>query len=827
MRFASRPFGQACRIGLLASLISNLPAIGQIHPTGLNPAFPTSAQDPKGPNRPTQPPPKPQGILVKFKATSGLRGAAAFRSPDLQGFMARHELKRCDALLKPGLLDPLKTDPATPGFKRGESGRDAAALRDIFVVQPQGSLQESLEKLKADPALEYAEIDAVVSTCQASVSLNDPFLNSQNVVGQGHPDLWGHHFINAPKAWSQSTGKNIIVAVVDSGIDIEHPDLKANLWVNAKEIPGNGLDDDGNGFIDDIHGYDFIGAREASPTPGPLKQDVSGHGTHVAGTIAATGNNGLGLAGVAFDARIMGVKVLDDSGYGTMSTCIQGLLYAASKGAQVVNCSWGSETYSKALHEAIQSLYEAGVVVIAAAGNESSDVMDFCPAHFPEVITVAALDLPIEPYSQETQGLASYSNIGARVDIAAPGSQILSLHASNAPQSDIIADHYALLSGTSMAAPHVSGVVALVMSQKPQARVEQIRQILKGSARPVNTHPIGQSLGIGCVDAAAALAISATPEAHLQSSNASTPLISQTHPLEIMGSAQGQGFASYELEWGLGRRPDSWQRISQSVQPVSKASLGSVDLKTLPEALLTLRLTVHDQNGRVFRDHSVFEPDFLAITNPAPPRYALLARQFKPGQPIPIEGRADLGNFELEWARGIEPQGDWTPISSGSGPLTGRLGEWKTQGLMSGYYTLRLRSEAHGLTRSATTLVYLETDLAGPFWPHAILAPARESGWVRRRDAQGNLEMVLVTAGALGEKPTSSYLRVRPNGSLISQTPLMIGSMKNPACGEWSDAPGQEMVFTDSLYKLSVYNGGKEIQTFDLKEYRSISSPVV
>lgn len=805
MRFAVGMFHQACFLGLFTSL----PLLAQIHPPF---------------SHPSQPPPQPQGILVKFKAQPERCHPTAIPSPDLERFMARHELKACDALVQPELLKRVNT--RLTNSQETASPSRSSALSRIFVVQPTGPFKESLQRLKADPLLEYAEADGIVRKYQAPNPPNDPYLNSRGAWGQAHPDLWGHHWIGAPAAWNLSTGKNITVAVVDTGLDLEHPDLKGNLWVNAKEIPGNNLDDDGNGWVDDIHGYDFIGPNQAKRLPGPLKNDMDGHGTHVAGTIAATGNNGLGLLGVAYDAQLMGIKVLDDSGYGSISACVQGLLYAAAQGAQVVNCSWGSEEYSQALHESIQELYAKGVVVVAAAGNEASDVMDFGPAHFPQVITVAALTDQMNFNVPETQGFSSYSNMGARVDIAAPGDNILSLHADRANTNALVAENYALLSGTSMATPHVSGVVALILSQKPQTPVEQIRQILKSSARTVSTNQLGATLGIGCVDAAAALSVKGVLEAHIQSPDTHSTL-NMNQVLNILGTAQGENFALYELQWGLGRNPESWQSIQQSTQAVLNGTLGSLDLKTLPQAVLTLRLSVQDQEGRVFRDHTILEPQFLTFTHPQPPRYTYLTRQFKPGQPIFLEGTVTLSTYELEWAPGIYPETGWTALSKGSGPLTGRLGQWPTQGLKSGYYTLRLKSLDHGLSRCTHTLIHLETDLLGPLWPQPMNAPAEGSGWVRRLDAQGNPELNLVTTNTFKNAAASRYLRLKPNGRLISQTPLSNGSMRNPACGPWGETGGQGVIFTRTLKMLSVFNAEQETQTFDLKDYRSISAPIL
>ena len=272
--------------------------------------------------------------------------------------------------------------------------------------------------------------------------------------------------IDASGAWDVHTGSgSLVIAVIDTGVNWQHPDLADNMWLNADEVPGDHIDNDGNGYVDDVYGYDFIN-RDSNP------MDDMGHGTHVAGTIGAVGNNGLGVTGVNWDIQIMGLKFLGSDGAGTTADAIEAINYAVANGAQISNNSWGGDPYSQAMFDALEAAANAGHLFVTASGNGdmfgigiNNDVSPFYPAGYEvsNVLAVAAVD--------HQDQLASFSNYGANsVDLAAPGVNILSTTYDGG---------YGQSSGTSMATPHVAGAAALVWDAHPDwSYTEVVAQLL-------------------------------------------------------------------------------------------------------------------------------------------------------------------------------------------------------------------------------------------------------------------------------------------------------------------------------------------------------------
>jgi subtilisin family serine protease len=337
------------------------------------------------------------------------------------------------------------------------------------------STESALAQLRGDPRVRYAEPNFLVS---ADVTPNDPFFSRLwGLNNNGFPvgGRWGapDADIDAPEAWSVTTGSDAVtVAVIDTGIDYSHPDLSSQMWINPGEnCPGcrtDGIDNDGNGYVDDWRGWDF-----ANGDNDPM--DDNGHGTHVAGTIGAAGNNGIGITGVNWRVRLLPLKFISAAGTGTTADAVSAVLYAADKGATVLNNSWGGDDYSQALADAITVADTHGALFVAAAGNSSTDndSMPTYPASYalPNVLTVAATD--------NSDQLAYFSNVGRKsVDLGAPGLNIYSTWPGGT---------YQYMSGTSMAAPHVSGAAALAKAAFPSASGVGLKTLLLESVDPLTS----------------------------------------------------------------------------------------------------------------------------------------------------------------------------------------------------------------------------------------------------------------------------------------------------------------------------------------------------
>jgi Subtilase family/Putative Ig domain len=421
---------------------------------------------------------RPAGrLIVKLRpaeACPGCSAAETARSRADPGAQSLRELEsRLDVrgmrrLFPSGLGDARTPAPDRLAKARSRLARRAVRmpanepapdLAGVFVVElpPGADVERAVAEYAASSAVEWAEPDRLV---RADLTPGDPL----------YPQQWGPVLIGAPLAWDVASGAGTVIAIVDTSVDAGHADLAANLWSNPGEIAGNGIDDDGNGFVDDLVGWDFV-AGDATP------EDRHGHGTHVAGIAAATAGNATGIAGIAFDARVMAVKGLGDDGYGWVSDLAAAMVYAAENGADVINDSWGGSGIDQVLVDAVGVARALGVVVVAAAGNEASSTDTREPAGIPGVIAVGA--------SSQSDAIAGFSNFGDALSVAAPGVSVLSLRAANATglgSAGIVQPGYQLLSGTSMAAPHVAGLAAVVLSQAPALGPDQVRWQLELNA---------------------------------------------------------------------------------------------------------------------------------------------------------------------------------------------------------------------------------------------------------------------------------------------------------------------------------------------------------
>jgi subtilisin family serine protease len=360
------------------------------------------------------------------------------------------------------------------------------SMPGLVVLEARRGVAFALKALRQAPGVVYAEPDYIVRPLRVP---NDPmfsdqwgFANSGGAVehwlGKAGAD------IRATQAWDfVRDASSTPVAVLDTGVEWAHPDLAGNIWTNPDEIPNNGIDDDNNGYIDDVRGWDWV-QDDNDPN-----DTTDGHGTHCSGTIGAVTDNGIGVAGTAWSAKIVPLRFI--GGANTISAAIMAFDYCIGKGIKLSSNSWGLYNYSQALFEAVQRTQAAGHLVVAAAGNNNLDMDQFpmYPAGFnlDNIVSVAAMNNRDER--------ASFSNWGLiNVDLGAPGDNIMSTYRGG----------YAYLSGTSMATPHVAGAAALLMSLRPTWNYQQIKGHILTTVRPVLSMA-GLTVSGGALDLQAAL----------------------------------------------------------------------------------------------------------------------------------------------------------------------------------------------------------------------------------------------------------------------------------------------------------------------------------
>ncbi len=617
----------------------------------------------------------------------------------------------------------------------------AKSLAQVVKLPTQsGNLKEALAALREQPEVEYAELNMIVHTQTAP---DDPYYSTSAAWGQAFRDLWGLQTINAETAWDTSQGDGVLVAVVDTGLDYNHEDIAGNVWLNDGEVGldgsgndkrSNGIDDDGNGLIDDWHGWDFVTLDGNPGDNDPM--DNHGHGTHVSGTIAAMGNNTLGVIGVAPHAKIMAVKGLDVNGSGSIEDLSSAIIYAADKGASVINLSWGgSGPTPQTLIDAISYAHNVkGAVVVAAAGNSNLDVgtqsNGFYPACIRDVITVAAVN--------HLDAKASFSNKGAKIDVTAPGGgdtdptglliqpdrSILSLKSSAAGSAMtgsgqlIVGTKYLRQSGTSMASPHVAGVAALIRAQHPEFTPEQVRQALRSGADDIGTAGFDTLFGYGRLNASRSLTIAAPLAAELTSPVGTLTGLSQ---VDVTGSVGGANLSSWRLEYGAGTAPSSWTLITTSSATINAGMLATWNLSGINDGTYTLHLVAQAMTGEVYEDRLTVVLDGLIITDPSPLSLSITRGE----QAITIRGTVSSANF-ARYTIAILAIRNNTFLSNSAITLTngglqpvhdGVLGTWDTTGAAPDTYQIFVTQIfTNNSSVSKSTKIVLDSTLH-PGWP--------------------------------------------------------------------------------------------------------------
>ncbi len=429
------------------------------------------------------------------------------------------------------------------------------------------------------------------------IELNDPLLTA------GERPQWAIErvgFTNGEaSAWDTAkAARAVTVAVIDTGVAWGHADLgPKQLWINAGEIPGNGVDDDTNGYVDDIVGWNFVDDNN-------LPWDLDGHGTLVAGIIAAQSNNGLGIAGINPRAKIMVLRALDQAGESKASNIAEAIVYAANNGAKVINLSVGGKELTETERLAIAHAHAQGVVVVVAAGNDGNDVSEYGPAGgSPEAIVVAAS-------TREDERLQA-SNWGWLVDVTAPGLDVIGTRAIDTdlmlkfteieyePGSQIVGEDraYYRATGTSFAAPIVAGTASLMKAARPELTPVEVERMIRNSARDIGAPGIDQFTSYGLLDARAALSADAAYFLEGQINGVRVAQRNGKAYLDVLGFVRSDALASARVEIGSGDSPTEWTTVGETVED-DDALLASVESTAFTGSRVwTLRLVAEHENG--------------------------------------------------------------------------------------------------------------------------------------------------------------------------------------------------------------------------------------
>ncbi|EKD76279.1 MAG: peptidase S8/S53 subtilisin kexin sedolisin [uncultured bacterium] len=364
------------------------------------------------------------------------------------------------------------------------------SLADRVSIIPVSDVEQAVAVLQLDSHIKQVEPNY---KRYLFVTPDDTYFSSQL-----HLEQSTDADIDIATAWDTTTGdRSIVVAVIDSGIDLDHPDLVDNIWINSDEIADNGIDDDENGYIDDVNGWDFIdNDNDPNSTPDSVSPNDTYvlHGTHVSGIIGATGNNGQGVAGINWEVSLMPLRIFGDDGASDIGAILDAIAYAEANGATILNMSYGSPYASSLEEDAMAEAYTAGLLSVAAAGNNSENLntTPYYPVCYDDVIGVAAVD--------STDAAASFTNYGADcVDLAAPGDNILSTFYYDSTSD--YTEPYGYFSGTSMATPVIVGVAALLKAVEPTLDSATLTDLLVNSTDVL----ADTTLGSGRVNAATAL----------------------------------------------------------------------------------------------------------------------------------------------------------------------------------------------------------------------------------------------------------------------------------------------------------------------------------
>jgi len=478
--------------------------------------------------------------------------------------------------------EQLRSQGSSPGggrlgivSSRALSRRPRGDLLRFYVLKTQRGVRAVCAELRRDPDVEYAQPNYIYHICRTP---NDP----------DFPDQYAHQLIQMEDAWDISTGSHdTVIAILGTGVDVNHPDLKDNIWTNEDEDPNNEVDDDGNGYVDDVHGWNFEESNNNVVPDGYY--DISSHETQVAGVIAAVGNNDEGVSGVNWQCSVMALRLSLEL---TSDEIAEALDYATANGARVVNMSFGGEASDPELDEvmktAINNAYAQGVLLIASAGNSDTSKPHF-PAAYYNVMAVASTNG--EDYK------TGHSTFGLWVDIAAPGTDIVTTTLDN---------EYIATAGTSFSAPYVAAVATLVLSHRPALTHIEVRAILENTADPVDYGDLDPELGYlgtGRVNAYEALlaADRKCPLGEIVTPEPTQTFAADVNAIDVSALVHGE---SYTLDYQLYGMRD-WTVLSEGVAPADPNGMVSLSMVNPGVGTYELRLRV-SSDGYTHTDRKLF-----------------------------------------------------------------------------------------------------------------------------------------------------------------------------------------------------------------------------
>jgi len=525
----------------------------------------------------------PGQVVVKFKQETDFRPAD---TPTSQNF---------EALLQLNARFCVKG--AVKLFTRGNS-----APSDVYklVLSGDADVAQAAEEYSKNPLVEWDEpnyLNRIFATP------NDYYYGRQ----------WALSRIEAEPAWGIERGSpNISIAIIDTGVEWTHPDLADNIWNNTDEIL-DGVDNDGNGYIDDVRGWDFVNTTqpvwpgEDGTVPDNDPMDFHGHGTHCAGIAGAVTNNSIGIAGVCWNCKIMplraGYKGIDGGGYLEALDCAEAIHYAADNGARVISMSWGSYQPSNLIKEAIDYAYQKGLVLVAAAGNDDGAWKPY-PAGFDNVMSVAAT---AGDDSRSVFGTGQ-SNHGSWIDVAAPGG---GFYSSYEIWSTMVPATYGSMSGTSMAAPHVAGIAALILSKNSTFTNEEVRSILRSTVDAIQPRIVGQLyIGTGRVNCFRAVSRNQTLVVRL---NSSLDDVFVKTGIIVNGTVAGisANISRVELSYGSGFYPPAWTKIAEwNYSGTGEYSISVFwNTSLLTDGAYSLRLRAFEPDDQATEDRAIVKVD--------------------------------------------------------------------------------------------------------------------------------------------------------------------------------------------------------------------------